>query len=98
MNIEKIYKPVFIIGLRPFSVPTLIYDLLAYHKDFTWISNYSNRYYLNFPPVVEYQPDISEHNFENTSREKAPYPLVKVIPCGTGLTPVKNSPNVSAAD
>ena len=51
MKNDRNIKSVFIIGSGR-SGTSLLYEILAYHKDFAWISNYSNRYYLKFPPVV----------------------------------------------
>ena len=44
----RIEKPIFMVGAGR-SGTTIIYEMLAWHKDLAWISNYSNRYYSNFP-------------------------------------------------
>ncbi len=44
----KIEKPIFIVGSGR-SGTTIFYETLSCHKDVAWISNYSNRFYENFP-------------------------------------------------
>jgi hypothetical protein len=49
--IIQIKKPIFIVGSGR-SGTTLLYEIMAWHKDLAWISNYSNRYYTHFPASV----------------------------------------------
>ena len=45
---KKIHKPIFIVGCGR-SGTTIFYEIMAWHKDLAWISNYSNWYYSIFP-------------------------------------------------
>jgi len=41
---DRIYKPIFIVGCGR-SGTTIVNDILSWHKDLAWISNYSTKYY-----------------------------------------------------
>ena len=51
MKNDLITAFVFIIGSIHSGISQL-YEIIACHKDFAWIYNYSKRYYSQFPPVA----------------------------------------------
>ena len=44
----RIYKPIFIVGCGR-SGTTIFNDILSWHKDLAWISDYSTKYYTRLP-------------------------------------------------
>lgn len=87
----QIEKPIFIVGSGR-SGTTILYEILAWHKDLSWISNYSNRYYPHYAASI-FMCNLYRSNIaKKIMGDRFPKPL-EGYRLWDWCHPVENSPN-----
>ena len=74
------------------SGTSLFYEMLAWHEDLAWISNYSNRYYTHFPPSAMACRFYRLGIFKSLFGERSPKPA-EGYKLWDWCHPVDNSPH-----